>query len=174
MPGTAPKTLHILPHVLYLQCLERQEIYPFSRLKKQRPKDIKLLAWKNAQDLTDANTRASVSLPTYLFSRCIVLYPILSHIKHLKLKFMRLVETELFCFLNQWPFFLFCCLKFRLDFSLVEFFSHSLRPSSTGPTIPCLNPSYLCPFLVPFLIQGRSGILLSPYVPWHFIGDQEL
>lgn len=117
---------------------------------------------------------ASVSLPTYLLSKCIVLYPILSHIKHLKLKFMRLVETELFCFLNQWPFVLFCYLKFRLDFSLVEFFSHSLRPSSTGPTVPCLNPTYLCLFLVPFLIQRRSEILLSLFVSWHFIGDQEL
>lgn len=152
----------------------RQKIHPFSRLKKQRPKDIKLLAWKNAQDLMDANTSASVSLPTYLLSKCIVLYPILSHIKHLKLKFMRLVETELFCFLNQWPFFLFCYLKFTLDFSLVEFFSHSLRPSSIGPTVPCLNPTYLCPFLVPFLIQHRSEILLSLYVSWHFIGGQEI
>ena len=152
----------------------RRKIYPFSRLKNQRPKDIKLLAWKNAQDLMDANTSASVSLPTYLLSKCIVLYPILSHIKHLKLKFMRLVETELFCFLNQWPFVLFCYLKFRLDFSLVEFFSHSLRPSSTGPTVPCLNPTYLCLFLVPFLIQRRSEILLSLFVSWHFIGDQEL
>lgn len=152
----------------------RRKIYPFSRLKNQRPKDIKLLAWKNAQDLMDANTSASVSLPTYLLSKCIVLYPILSHIKHLKLKFMRLVETELFCFLNQWPFVLFCYLKFRLDFSLVEFFSHSLRPSSIGPTVPCLNPTYLCLFLVPFLIQRRSEILLSLFVSWHFIGDQEL